>query len=156
MEERRRLAVQRVREGWTQRQVAEFLGVSDRAVGAWVAAWRAGGDDGLKARHQPGRQPFLTAEPQREVLGWLLRPPTEFGFPDELWTARRVAQLIKDRLGVAFHPGYLREWLAKRGQSPQRPAERAREGDEAAITRWVEKDWPRLKKKRGGAAPTSC
>jgi transposase len=154
LEERRRLAVRRVSEGWTQRQAAEFLGVSERAVGAWVAAWRSQGDEGLKARPHPGRKPFLSAEQEREVLGWLTRPPTDFGFPDELWTARRVAQLVNDRLGVAFHPNYLREWLSRRGQSPQRPAKRARERDEAAIARWVKEDWPRLKKKRAGARPT--
>jgi transposase len=156
LEERRRLAVQRVNDGWTQRQAAAFLGVSERAVGAWVAAWRARGDEGLKAKPHPGRKPFLTAQQAQQVLGWLLRPPTDFGFPDELWTARRVAQLIEDRLGVAFHPNYLREWLAKREHSPQRPAKRARERDEAAIARWVKKGWPRLKKKRAGSAPTSC
>jgi transposase len=154
LEERRRLAIRRVNDGWTQREVAAFLGVSERAVGAWVAAWRSKGDDGLKAKPHPGRAPFLTAPQEQEVLGWLAQPPTSFGFPDELWTARRVAQLIKDRLGVAFHPNYLREWLSKREHSPQRPAKRARERDEPAIARWVKKDWPRLKKKRGGGAPT--
>jgi transposase len=155
LEARRRLAVRRVSEGWTHKQVAAFLGVSERAVGAWVAAFRRAGDDGLRAKPHPGRAPYLTPAQEREVLGWLRQRPTAFGFTTDLWTARRVAHLIERRLGVTYHPGYLREWLAKRGLSPQKPAQRARERDQAAIDRWVAEDWPRIQKKRPRTGPTS-
>jgi transposase len=144
LEARRRLAVKRVAEGWTQRQVAAFLGVSDRAVRMWVAAHRAGGDDALRAKRHPGRKPFLTPGQELQVFGWLARKPTAFGFRTDLWTAGRVAHLIRERLGVTFHPGYLREWLTRRGYSPQRPAKRARERDQQAIDRWLAQDWPRV------------
>jgi transposase len=155
LEARRRLAVRRVGEGWTRRQVAAFLGVSERAVGLWVAAHRAAGDDGLKAKPHPGRTPFLSPAQERRVLGWLRRRPTAFGFPTDLWTARRVAGLIERELGVRFHPSYLREWLTKRGLSPQKPAQRARERDQAAVDRWLAEDWPRIQKKRRPRTPTS-
>lgn len=155
LEARRRLAVRRVGEGWSHRQVAAFLGVSERAVGLWVAAHRAAGDDGLKARPHPGRRPFLGPDQERRVLGWLRQKPTAFGFPTDLWTARRVAALIERELGVRFHPHYLREWLAKRGLSPQKPARRARERDQAAVERWLAEDWPRIQKKPRRTTPTS-
>jgi transposase len=89
------------------------------------------------------------------VLGWLAKKPTAFGYRTDLWTAARVADLIRTRLGVRFHPGYLREWLAKRGYSPQKPARRARERKPEAIDRWVNEDWPRIQKKRPRSTPTS-
>ncbi|MBX6313768.1 MAG: helix-turn-helix domain-containing protein [Isosphaeraceae bacterium] len=46
---RRRLAVQRVNEGWKPKDVAAFLGVSVRAVGNWMAAYCRAGDEGLRA-----------------------------------------------------------------------------------------------------------
>jgi transposase len=155
LEARRRLAVQRVGEGWTQKAVAEFLGVSERAVGGWVAAHRDRGADGLKAKPHPGRKPFLTPAQERRVIGWLARKPTEFGFPTDLWTARRVADLIARRLGVRFNPNYLREWLTRRDFSPQKPARRARERDQAAVARWVREDWPRIQKRRRTSTPAS-
>ena len=155
LEARRRLAVQRVRDGWTQKAVAEFLGVSERAVGTWVAAHRDRGDDGLKAKPHPGPAPYLTPEQERRVLGWLEEKPTAFGFPTDLWTARRVAEVIRRRLGVAFNPNYLREWLAKRDYSPQKPAKRARERDPEAVRSWLKDDWPRVQKKRRRSSPTS-
>jgi transposase len=156
LEQRRRLAVQRVHDGWLHKDVAAFLGVSERAVGRWGAAHRAHGDDGLQAKPAPGGKPRLTDDQALQVLACLLRPATAFGFPSDLWTSRRVAQLVADRFGVRFHPDYLREWLRQRGYSPQKPAGPARERDQAAIDRWAAQDWPRLQKKRRRKAPTSC
>jgi transposase len=147
LEQRLRLAVKRVLDGWTQRDVADFLGVSERAVGRWVAAHRAHGADGLRARPHPGRPPRLTDDQAFEALACLQQPATAYGFPTALGTARRVAQLIADRFGVAYHPGHRRAWLRGYGYSPQKPARRARERDEAAIARWAAEQWQRLKKK---------
>jgi transposase len=155
LEQRRRLAVQRVEEGWLQKDVAAFLGVSERAVGRWVAAHRAAGAAGLEARPHPGGRPRLTDDQRFEALACLCQPATAFGFPTALWTARRVAGLIADRFGVRYHPDYLRAWLRRGGYSPQKPAGRARERDQEAIDRWAAEDWPRLQKKRRPRGPTS-
>lgn len=124
-EARRRLAVQKVSDGWSQADVADFLGVHPVTVSKWVRAHRADPDGGLAAKPHPGRTPFLTAAQEKRVLGWLAEKPTRHGFPTDLWTARRVADLIRRKLEVDFHPGYLREWLSKRGLSRRsRPAGR--------------------------------
>jgi transposase len=154
-ESRRRLAVQRVSEGWSQQAVAEFLGVHPVTVNKWVRAHRAAGDEGLKAAPHPGRTPFLTDAQQRRVLGWLARKPSEFGFATDLWTARRMAELIRKKIGVTYHPNYLREWLTRRGYSPQKPVKRAKERDPAAIAGWVREDWTRIQKKRLASGRTS-
>jgi transposase len=154
LEARRLAAVHRVGEGWTQREVAAFLGVHSVTVAKWVARHRADGDDGLKGTPTPGRPRFLTALQEREVLGWLGDSPTEHGFRTDLWTARRVAELVHRRFGVRFHPNYLREWLAARNYTPQKPARRARQRDQAAIDRWVAEDWPRIQKRHGTDTPT--
>ena len=148
LEARRRLAVQRVAGGWTRKDVAAFLGVHPETVAEWVRAHEAGGDAALAAKPHPGRKPFLSPAQERTVLGWLADPPTTHGFRTDLWTARRVAQLVEARLGVAFHPHYLREWLTKRNYTPQKPARRPKQRDPAAVDRWVKEDWPRLKKTR--------
>lgn len=155
LEARRRLAVQRVNDGWSRRDVAAFLGVHPETVAEWVRAHTAGGDAALAAKPHPGRTPFLTPAQETRVLGWLTDPPTKHGFRTDLWTAGRVAHMIAKRLGVKFHPHYLREWLAKRGYSPQKPARRARQRNPAAVAGWVKEDWPRIKKKSGGRRPTS-
>lgn len=155
MEARRLLAVRRVGEGWAQKDVAEFLGVHPVTVKKWVARHRADKDNGLKAKLTPGRGRFLTDEQEQKVLGWVNEAPTAHGFDTDLWTARRVAELILRKFGVRFHPNYLREWLKKRNFTPQKPARRARQRDQAAIDRWVAEDWPRIQKRRSRITPTS-
>ena len=155
LEARRRLAVQRVSEGWKRKDVAAFLGVHPETVGEWVRAHKAGGAEALAAKPHPGRTPFLTAAQEEQVLGWVADPPTRHGFRTDLWTARRVADLIHRKLGVRFHPHYLREWLTRRDHSPQKPARRARQRDPEAVGRWVRDDWPRVQKKSPPATPTS-
>ena len=121
----------------------------------WVARSRADQDNGLKAKPAPGRPRFLTGAQERKVLNWLAESPARHGFDTDLWTARRVAALILKRFGVRFHPNYLREWLTKRNYTPQKPARRAKQRDPEAIAGWLQKDWPRIKKKSGGNTPTS-
>ena len=155
LEARRRLAIRRVGDGWSQKDVAQFLGVHPVTGAKWVARHRAGGDEALRAKPAPGRPRFLTPNQEARVLGWLAGPPTRHGFRTDLWTARRVAHLIETRLGVEFNPGYLREWLSGRGYSPQKPVRRARQRDQAAIDRWVREEWPRIQKRRRRRTPTS-
>lgn len=153
LERRRRLAVKRVNSGYTQREVADFLGVHPTTVWRWMESYRQHGKAGLKSKPHPGRTPKLDAEQEREVLSWFARSPTDFGFSTELWTAPRVAKLIKRTFGVQFHPRYVNRWLAQRRITPQKPRRRPRERDDAKINRWIAEDWPRIKRGLPAAAP---
>lgn len=156
LERRRELAVARVAEGYPQAQVAAILGVHPNTLSRWVCAAREQGAEALKAKPTPGRPRKLTARQEKTVLGWIAKLPTSFGFATDLWTSRRLAALIEQRLGVHFNANYLVEWLHARKHTPQKPAQPARERDEAAIARWKQEDWPRLQKKRGQKKRTSC
>ena len=149
LERRRQLAVARVKEGYSQTEVAAFLGVHRATVNRWVCTARDSGADALKAKPVPGRPPKLTARQEKTVLGWVVKSPTHFGFATDLWTSRRLATLIEQRLGIRFNSNYLVEWLRAREYTPQKPAQPAKERDEAAIVRWRDEDWPRLQKKPG-------
>src|SRR4051794_26700928 len=108
-------AVRAVLAGESQAAGARALGVHAVAVAKWMARHRRDGAGGLKARPAPGRPRFLAAEEDRQVREWLSQKPTAHGFPTDLWTARRVAEVIRRRFGVEFHPNYLRAWLTQRG-----------------------------------------
>jgi transposase len=147
LENRRRLAVDRVNAGYSQTQVARILKVAPRSVRRWIHAFREGGDDALKARPRSGPPCKLTPEQTQTVLGWFRQSPLEFGFITELWTARRVAQLIRQHFDVSINHRYVCAWLAARGITPQKPQRQARERNQAEIERWLREDWPRIQKK---------
>src|SRR5712691_10394365 len=146
LEYRRCLAVQRVAEGYSLQEVADFLDVDSSSVRRWLAASRHGGE-GLSARPVPGRPPKLTTTQEKIVRRWLSDRPTDHGFPTDLWSAPRLVQLIDREFGVRFHPNYLSTWLRQRGFTLQMPRCVAREHDDEAIARWLAEDWPRIKKK---------
>ena len=142
LERRRRLAVARVRSGYSQQEVADFLGVSKSAVSQWMKAFRTRGHAGLAAKPHSGRPPKLNRQQERSVLSWFKKGATHFGFPNELWTAKRVAQLIWKKWGVKFHPNYMCAWLSRRGITSQKPQRQPRERDDEAINKWVRHSWP--------------
>jgi transposase len=155
LEHRRQLAVQRYIEGYSAEEVAEFLGVSARTVWRWLASFRREGPQGLIARPVPGRPRKLNPSQEKIVLRWLSDNPMEHGFATELWTAKRLAQLIEEEFGIGFHPRSLSRWLRGHGLTPQKPERVPRERDPAAIAAWLASDWPRIKKRRGDRRPTS-
>jgi transposase len=156
LEYRRRLAVQRIRDGYSVQAVAAFLGVDPSSVRRWIAAYGRDGNAGLTARPVPGRPTKLTTTQEKIVCRWLADNPMQHGFATELWTAPRLAQLIEQEFGVRFHPDYLTVWLRHRGYTPQKPRRCHRERDDEAIAAWLAQDWPRIKKTRAGGARTCC
>jgi transposase len=149
------LAVQRVEDGYSIGEVAGFVGVDPRSVRRWMAAFRRRGAAGLAAHPVPGRPPKLTSTQEKIVGRWLAANSTELGFATELWTAPRLALSIEQEFDIRFHPDYLTAWLRRRGYTPQKPRRVHRERDDEAVAGWLAKDWPRIKKKRAGGAPTS-
>ena len=76
----------------------------------------------------------------------LLKGSKVAGFPTDLWTCPRVAQLIYTLFGVRYHVDHIGRLLHARGWSPQKPERRAIERDEERIRQWIKVDWPRIKK----------
>jgi len=135
--ERRRLrCVEAVRRGAAPAVAAQVAGVARQSVYRWLKAAKAGGRK-LKAKRHFGRQPRLD-ESEVVELGQMIRiGPQVFGWPDELWTAARLAELVELRFGVKYHPDHLRKILhARLNMSPQKPQRQSRERDEELIRRF--------------------
>jgi transposase len=147
------MAIQRYTEGHPAEEIAHFLGVSARSVWRWLAAFWSQGSNGLAARPMSGRRPKLTDEQEQAVLAWLRENPTDHGFPNELWTAGRVAQRIHREWGITFNRRYLSGWLRDRAITPQLPQRVPRERDPDQIARWLATEWPRIKKRCAGCTP---
>jgi transposase len=154
LERRRLLAVRRVQEGYSQAEVARFLEVNPRSVRRWMRSYRALDEGGLISFPHPGRPPKLWPSHESAIRDWLSQDPARFGFRNQLWTAPRLAALMKERWGWSLHPRYLNRWLKQRGFTPQKPVLQPRERDQDQIDRWVANDWPELKKKPSKTKPT--
>src|SRR4051812_45206078 len=99
LEHRRQLAVERVLDGYTPQEVAEFLDADASSVRRWLGQFRKRGFTGLVARPVPGRPRKLSRTQEKIVRRWLADSPESFGFATGLWTCRRLAQLMAQEFG---------------------------------------------------------
>jgi len=146
LEARRRQAIGWIRQGQPKADVARGLGVTWQAVWTWWRAYRCVGLRGLGRRKHPGPVPKLPREKLAQLPRLLTQGASAHGFPTDVWTTQRVADLIWRRFRVRYDRDHVCRLLHGFGWSWQKPTGRARERDERAIQRWVRHRWPQLKK----------
>jgi len=117
--ERRRLsAVPLFEQGCSDTQIAHRLGVRAPSVGRWRYRYERGGEAALRAKPTPGRPSKLSARQTRGLRQRLMKGARVNGFATDLWTLRRVQQLIRRCYGVEYHVGHLSKLLHQLGFSP--------------------------------------
>ena len=136
LEVRRRIAAKLLLEGKGICEVARIVGASPSSVHRWKKALEKGGQDALKAKPHPGRRCRLLSRQKKQLLQILLKGPLMAGFGTDLWTCRRVAEVIELTFAVRYHPDHVWYILHSLGWSCQRPERRVRERYEKAIQHW--------------------
>ena len=126
--------------------VARELRVSTKSVYQWRRRWRAGGGGALASKGPGGSGCRLNQSQLARLRAELDKGPAAHGWnEDQRWTLARVATLI----GRLFHVRYplrgVSYLLHRMGYSPQVPAHRAAERDEAAIATWRDVTWVKLR-----------
>ena len=141
------------REGWTYDEIADALAVSKAAISKWMKLISRHGDAGLRAHPRKGASPRLTPAQLRLLPGLLAEGTPAYGFRGEVWTCERIARVIEWEFGVSHHKAHVSRPPKAISWTPQRPAERATQRNEAAIYGWRSEVWPALKKNPARGAP---
>ena len=113
LERRRRRAVDLMNQGESPTDIARILGVRRNSLYRWHSQARSR-PDGLAARPHPGPTPRLSDDQLVHLEDLLLEGATSHGWHNELWTAVRVAELIRRHFGITFHPEHVRKMLKRR------------------------------------------
>jgi transposase len=141
LEQRRRQAVQAVQQGDSVKDVARIIGVNPRSIYRWLDLSKH--PSGLTAKPHPGPAPRLSRPQQRRLERMLRHGAKAHGWPNQLWTTQRIAELIQRHFGVSLHHDHVGRFLRQRLKwSPQKPRRRARERDESAIAQWKKEKFP--------------
>ena len=127
MEERRLQGARLLKEGVSQANVAQQLGVKRQSVHEWAKVMADQGEKGL-ASVPTGRKPRLNAVQLTQLAEHLQNGPQAHGYATALWTTERIAKLIHRRFGVRYHRDHVGRLLGQMGWSCQRPTGRARGG----------------------------
>src|SRR3989440_12135276 len=147
MEQRRMRAADLFEQGVSPAEIARQVGVSHQIVSDWRAAWRRSGRDGLRGAGRAGRLPKLSRDQLTYVELELIKGAEANGYPNDVWTLQRVAEVIERVAGVSYHPAHV--WYLLRQDlkwSWQRPALRATEPNDEDIHQWVKMRWQQLQK----------
>lgn len=147
LEEIRIRAVMQVQNGESPEVVIRALGFSRACIYNWLAAYRAGGWDGLKAGKISGRPKKLDGR----KLTWIYKTvttknPLQLRFPFALWTRRIVSTLIFRKYRIRLSLASVGRLLAQMGLTCQKPLAKALEQNEGLVKEWLKKTFPAIKR----------
>ena len=146
-QEARRLAAGRLLLAGKQNvEVVRALRVSPASVRRWKKIVQRGGLEGLRTKPAGGRPPKLSKKQKKALVRVLVKGAQAAGFPSGLWTGKRVAQVIRRRFKVEYHPHHVLKILRQLDLTPQKPQRRARQQDADALEGWRNVEWPRIKR----------
>ena len=116
-------------------------------VYGWLAKYREGGKEALRARPVPGRPPKLSGEQMRRLYTLITgADPRQLEFAFALWTRELVRELIRREFRVSLSAVSVGRLLRTLGLSPQRPLWRAWQADPDAVARWKSEEFPAIRK----------
>src|ERR671935_2949957 len=146
LEQLRIRAVGQVQQGAHPDEVAAGLGMTRAAVYGWLAKYREGGLEALKARPVPGRPPSLSGAQLQRVYSLVVgNDPRQLQFAFALWTRAMVRELIGREFAVRLSEVSVGRLLRKLGLSPQRPLYRAYQQNPETVARWKAETYPTLR-----------
>jgi transposase len=154
LERRRHRAVKLLNRGLSVGEVARRLQTTEMSVHRWRRAFWKGGRAALAPKPTPGRPRRMSDAQRRKLIALLLRGAMANGFPNEMWTLRRMQALIRREFGIRYHPSHVWKVLRTCGWSCQVPERRALQRNEKAIERWKRESWPAIKKSPRAAGPS--
>lgn len=145
---RRRVVHAVCEEGTKQVEAVRAFGVSRQALSGWVREYRRRGADGLtgQRRGRP-RRSRLTEAQARQLQRWIRdRCPDQLKLPFFLWTRDAVQQLLAKRIGIRVSVWTVGRYLKSWGMTPQKPVSRAYERNPEAVARWLEQEYPAIRR----------
>jgi len=147
----RRRGLNLIKSGSTQKSVAETMGVRTKTVCSWVKSYKSKGLKGLKDSKRGVKsadKKLLTLDQEKRIQFIIIdKMPDQLKLSFSLWTRKAVKELIERELGISIAitttGDYLRSW----GFTPQKPKKKAYEQNPKAVERWMEEEYPTIKKK---------
>lgn len=131
-------------------EIAEITEASRSSVYRWKKVLREGGDDlaALRRKHSSGRKRKLSDEQMNQLREMLEGSAKSYGYDNDLWSSKVVADLIAKKFHVTLTSRAVRYILKEFGLSYQKPIVKDKRQSTEEVDLWISRTWPRIKKKR--------
>jgi len=139
-------AVDALVRGVSVTDVALAYHVDRTTLFRWRQRYESQGDSGLLRSGGSGR-PRKLAELAEDV--WydiVLQPASAFGFETDLWTVRRVHQVLSTEYAVTVSRDTVWRRLREAGLTYQKPERQYFQIDEQARREWLQKEVPKIRR----------
>ena len=155
LEQVRIRVVRKIEAGARPEDLADVLGFARSTVFGWVARYREGGLEALKARPIPGRPWKLSGAQLRRISTLIVgNDPRQLSFGFALWTREMVRELIRREFSVRLSVVSVGRLLRKLGLSPQRPLWRAYQQNPVAVEHWKSEEYPAIRAEAAAVGAT--
>lgn len=145
-EKRRAKAAALFKKGVSHAEISRLLGVTPAAVTQWRDAYAHGGKKALASKGPSGFPSKVTPKKRARFKAEILRGPLAHGYPTNLWTLPRLADVLARVTRVRFSEVWVWNIVRDLGFTPQKPQVKAKQRDEKAIAGWRAVTLPKLKK----------
>jgi transposase len=119
------------------------LGVSWNTANRWSKQLKAK-QIRKRDKQRVGRPKKLTGKQLVTLKRILKKGSLRYGYPTELWTLKRVGDIIEKESAVKYNTTHVWRVLKNLGFSAQIPLLKAIERNEKAIREWITVNWPQI------------
>jgi len=129
-----------IRKGMKRSVISEKLGVNRKTVYNWSVKLEKTGDwHDIK---QKGAQSKLNSDQKKKLKEILDSGPRKYGYSTDLWTLKRIADVILKEFGISYNTTHVWRVLRALGYSAQIPLATAMEKNDNYVKEWLEKEYP--------------
>ncbi len=146
LEEMRIRAVKQVQSGVSPEDITRSLGLSGPTIYNWLASYREGGWDALKAKSIPGRPKKLNGKKLKWIYDTIVqKSPLQFRFEFALWTREMIQEIIFKKFKIRLGLSSVSRLLKQLGLTCQRPIFKAWQQNSQQVSNWLKKVFPKIK-----------
>jgi transposase len=142
-------AVEALVSGVSVTDVALAYRVDRTTLFRWRQRYELEGESGLQRRGGSGRPRKLSELAEDVCSDIVLQPASAFGFETDLWTVRRVHQVLCTEYNAAISRDTIWRRLREAGLTYQKPERQYFQIDEKARQEWLRKEVPKIRRMVG-------
>lgn len=147
----RKRAITLIKSGKKQKDIAELFGVRTSTVSDWNKSYKLRGIKGLKDSPKgpnPEDIKLLSKEQEKSIQKMIVDTmPDQLKLSFSLWTRKAVKELVEREFGVVLAINTMGDYLRSWGFSPQKPKKKAYEQCPKKVQKWLDEQYPAIKKK---------
>lgn len=147
----RRDAVKMIKRGDKKKDIAKFYGIHVNTVRDWWKLYRKEGvksltykKRGAKSENKKLLNPKQESEIQKMITDTM---PDQLKLDFALWTTKAIKELILREFNICIGRRATGNYLKNWGFTPQKPKKRAYEQSSKKVQKWLDQEYPSIKKK---------